>query len=80
MTPRRRGSDDVVFTHVIDRRIIEGLLGHQKELFIELAKNGFDKNAIVKRAAALDLNNDLIAKCRKGKLEVAARQCLRCNK
>ncbi len=50
MSPGRRGSNEVVFTHVIDQRIIEEFLGCQEELFKELAKDGFDRDAILKCA------------------------------
>ncbi len=76
----KRKKSDLVFTPKIDKQIIEGLLENREYLFAELERDNFNKSVILQRASELGMSEDMGQKYQKGKIDAAARLCLRCNR
>lgn len=79
MEDKMSGVENLPFTPKVDKRIIEGFLGNRGAMMEELSKAGFSRRAVLERAKELGLTDNFVKQCRLSGVDVALRQCLRCD-
>ena len=76
---KQRSLSSVAISPEIDKRIIEGYLTNREEMFEELGRVGFAKQAIIDRAGTLGLSASFVSKSRAGGVNPTVRRCLCCD-
>jgi hypothetical protein len=67
------------FTPMIDQQVIDGFLGDQQAMLGRLAKMGFCRKSVLKRASDLGITKDLVRQCGIGGATLSMRRCLSCD-
>ena len=79
MAPEQQRGAPKPFTPMIDQQILDGFLGDQQALLDDLAKMGFCRKSVFKRAGDLGITREIVRQCRIAKVDLSMRRCLSCD-